>query len=954
MRACVALLLAAACAEAPCGERLPDAPLLRVDTERHTAFIHALALDESAGRAYSASEDKTVRVWRIADGRLLDTFRVPIGHRAEGQLYALALSPDRSLLAVGGWTCWDAEDSGCVYLLDAASGALRGRISGVSEVIAALRFSPDGRHLAVGLMGAQGLRVYRVADRLLVAEDRDYRDKLLELDFSAAGHLVTSSLDGFVRLYDARFLLLGRVNAGLAGREPFGVRFSPDGRQIALGFNDVARVSILRATDLIPVVTLVLDSGAVPRNLTRVAWSADGARVYAAGESDAARSAALFRWRVADPTRAQALTVARGRIGDIAVTREHRVLFAADDPALGMLEPSGKARYFLTSGVPRFGAASELRVSSDATLIEIGRADSAATRRRFSVTRQRLEPIGAGAEATLGPVTHAPGVRIERWGGAEQPLLNGRLLPLEPYERAHVRAFAHDGSLLVVGTEWAVRAFDRSAAPRWTVRTPTVVRALSVSADGRFVVAALGDGTLHWYALATGETLLSLFLHADGENWVAWTPDAHYASSPYGDTFVGWHVNRGPDLAPDFFRAVQFERELYRPEILAARLDKGRPSPHASSAEAASLLAIAPPRLTLTGMRPPSGIDAGTRRLRVTGESLGLPMRDLVVYVNDIPLTAARDRALGPAHSARFMRDVEVPLSAGDNVVRVEVSNGRSLGVSERLITADTARPGAAPQGDLYVLTVGANEFPDLSPRLHLSYAARDAQEFARAMRQIGARHFRNTYVRTLSDTGPLPTRAAVLDSLRALTQTTGNDTVVLFLASHGVSDSAGNYYFVPRDVRRGDLDRLLDGHALPPNSSLVGWAPFFDALRNAAGRRLLIVDTCQARNITGRSIEHSLAKRSASSRIGFVLASKGDEKSQEYAAAHHGLFTYALLEGLKGAADADRDGQTRLSEWFTFATGVVERLRDRRVGPQTPQLIAPPSLRALPILAGS
>src|SRR6185295_3783616 len=107
----------------------------------------ALAVDEPSGKVYSASEDKTIRVWRIADGRLLDTFRVPAGLQAEGQLYALALSPDHRTLAAAGWTCWDAERAACIYLLDADTGEPRGRITGLPEVVATLRFSPDGRHL---------------------------------------------------------------------------------------------------------------------------------------------------------------------------------------------------------------------------------------------------------------------------------------------------------------------------------------------------------------------------------------------------------------------------------------------------------------------------------------------------------------------------------------------------------------------------------------------------------------------------------------------------------------------------------------------------------------------------------------------------------------------------------------------------------------------------------------
>jgi uncharacterized caspase-like protein len=205
--------------------------------------------------------------------------------------------------------------------------------------------------------------------------------------------------------------------------------------------------------------------------------------------------------------------------------------------------------------------------------------------------------------------------------------------------------------------------------------------------------------------------------------------------------------------------------------------------------------------------------------------------------------------------------------------------------------------------------------------------------------------------MRTLTDAGPLPTKAAVLDALRVLGRANGRDTVVVFLASHGISDAAGNYYFVPRDARKPDVDAVVAGRTVPDDASLIGWLSFFDALRNVPGRRLLIVDTCSARNISGRFQDFALVKRSASSHIAFMLASRGDEESQEYSRAGHGLFTYALLDGLRGPADGNRDGRINLGEWFNYAAGRVENLRDRRIGPQTPQLISPPVLRAMPVV---
>jgi len=39
------------------------------------------------------------------------------------------------------------------------------------------------------------------------------------------------------------------------------------------------------------------------------------------------------------------------------------------------------------------------------------------------------------------------------------------------------------------------------------------------------------------------------------------------------------------------------------------------------------------------------------------------------------------------------------------------------------------------------------------------------------------------------------------------------------------------------------------------------------------------------------------------------------------------------------------------VNEWFGFAASRVDQLRDRTIGPQTPQLIAPPALRAMALM---
>jgi uncharacterized caspase-like protein len=203
--------------------------------------------------------------------------------------------------------------------------------------------------------------------------------------------------------------------------------------------------------------------------------------------------------------------------------------------------------------------------------------------------------------------------------------------------------------------------------------------------------------------------------------------------------------------------------------------------------------------------------------------------------------------------------------------------------------------------------------------------------------------------VYTISDnSADKPNQKTIVDALKFVEEAGPDDTVLIFLASHGLSDPAGNYYFVPRGATPQDIANVQKGEKAP---SLISWTVFFDALRNTAGRRVLIVDTCKARNIEGKFEAHSLMKRSAASQFALIVASKGDEESQEYAPAKHGLFTYALLSALKPDADMNRDGAVSLREAFEFALPIVEKLRYKQLGPQTPQMVSPRVLADMPVI---
>ncbi len=92
--------MAALPAEAPPG--LYDRPVLVIDPGMHTAMIRRADADAVGCWAVTGSEDKTVRVWSLADRALQRTVRLPAGPGDVGKAYAVAISPDGTTIAAGG------------------------------------------------------------------------------------------------------------------------------------------------------------------------------------------------------------------------------------------------------------------------------------------------------------------------------------------------------------------------------------------------------------------------------------------------------------------------------------------------------------------------------------------------------------------------------------------------------------------------------------------------------------------------------------------------------------------------------------------------------------------------------------------------------------------------------------------------------------------------------------
>ena len=302
-------------------------------------------------------------------------------------------------------------------------------------------------------------------------------------------------------------------------------------------------------------------------------------------------------------------------------------------------------------------------------------------------------------------------------------------------------------------------------------------------------------------------------------------------------------------------------------------------------------------------------------------------IRDIDVSLNGNPVKIDRQRGLKVVSTDRkFSKKIDIveklQLQKGQNIIKITVVD--IDGVSqEELIQVTRVKS----RGHIWAIVIGINQYRNTR---NLKYAVNDARAFKGYLKEyVGIPDERIFY---------LENQNATRDNIQSLLGTqlkrkaSKEDTVIIFYAGHGAVETDPSNpdgdgfekYLLPYDADLNDL--------YTTSISMDEIRKIFQRIR--ADRLIFIADTCYSGASGGRTMMASKTRANLSDKF-YERISKGkgrviisscsaNEISKEDDSLKHGVFSYYMLEGLKGRADQDADGIITVSELFSYISRKV------------------------------
>jgi hypothetical protein len=297
----------------------------------------------------------------------------------------------------------------------------------------------------------------------------------------------------------------------------------------------------------------------------------------------------------------------------------------------------------------------------------------------------------------------------------------------------------------------------------------------------------------------------------------------------------------------------------------------------------------------------------------------GITRFEILVNKKLVVSKGQRDLPVLPKDRRKIEFSERIRLQEGQNTISIYVQGTGGL-TSEKNISIQLAKK----REKVFGVVIGINKYKNFPS---LKYAANDAREFYRYLTEVN--QVPKDHVWLILD------EEATLDKFRStlgtlLRRSAGkDDTVIIFLAGHGATEQD------PSSLDGDGLEKYILPYNADPKDLYASALPMSEVSRifqRISSERLVFIgDTCYSGASGGRTIFAGGTRANVSGaflerlsqgkgRV-IITASDANEVSVERDELKHGVFTYYLLEGLRGKADLDKDGVITVDEVYRYVS---------------------------------
>ena len=215
-------------------------------------------------------------------------------------------------------------------------------------------------------------------------------------------------------------------------------------------------------------------------------------------------------------------------------------------------------------------------------------------------------------------------------------------------------------------------------------------------------------------------------------------------------------------------------------------------------------------------------------------------------------------------------------------------------------------------------LIIGVNAYRPAIGKL--KFCTEDARAIENALnsRKDGYNSTKSTLLIDTQSEDLRPSKVNIIENIAEIcAESNDEDTLIIHFSGHGAIGVNKKLYLLP-----------LDASAVSIEQTGIPWSWIQECIESSKARnKVLILDACHSgtgKNPTiNREKSLDIANQLIENTEGFVCISScaGGQLSYELEDLNHGLFTYYLVEGIKGGADALNIGVIDIESLFNYAS---------------------------------